>query len=85
MLYTRCTAYTDPPQRCGVTDLCTLVRTMTTRGNQLVVEHQHRVCATCRDTMNLPPYDVAITPGIDIPITDDGTIPPIDDGPVTTR
>lgn len=53
-----CTAFTDPPERCGKRDLCSRVITRSAMGATL---HKHWVCADCRKRMDLPEYSVIIT------------------------
>lgn len=50
MLYTRCTVHDGHGGRCGVTDLCTHVRTIDAAG---VVMHEHDVCLEHRQSLGL--------------------------------
>lgn len=64
MLYTKCTVHDGDGGRCGVTDVCALVRTYdrdpTIDDAELL--HEHRVCFDHRQQMGLPEQDVALYP-----------------------
>lgn len=57
MKLTTCTAFTDPPERCGQEDECSRV-TLEVAGRQV----EHWVCAACRKRMGLPDQNVNYVP-----------------------
>jgi hypothetical protein len=58
--HTICTAFTDPPERCGRRDLC--IRVITRSRTTGATLHKHWVCTECRKRMGLPEHSVIITP-----------------------
>lgn len=75
MLYTRCTVHDGTGGRCGVTDVCSLVRTMVGSADEgWEVLHEHRVCHAHRVEMGLPDRDVALTPGGMVDLVDGPTL-----------